>query len=843
MLSRLRNRSLRQLGETLPIALLTTAALLLAIAAAARDPGGQVHEAIMLKLRAVDVIHASLQRDVLRARAGILPSYDPLVSAVVDMRRTTAKLAELLSRPQFSGDLALQEHVRQLQQGIGIDEKLVEEFKTRNALLQNSLGVFGQTLSSLYERGDHVTRAVLARAGDLGNLMMRFSTRPDDELRDLIRGRLGQLPNYRAARQVSQEFDTVIVHAKMILAILPKVDAKIAAIQSSTTPLHVEQLQSEYLNVAADAAYRASVSRVVLGLTAIFLCVYVCFLVYRLHAQTMRLKRRLHYEQVIAGLKAQMLNQDRRNCAEFMNDALRTIASFFGADNCAFAVWNRDRSEFRDDHWLADKDHAKTVIAEWSRALLSRKDGVPPLLFWNNFDRLNPFRDGDLTEPPAAVTSHLYVGAALSEHEMATLQLIYSGWAPQIPPDELLLLQTTLQTMNEFIEMDRACKERAGLEQRLEHAQRLEAIGTLAGGMAHEFNNILGAILGYGEMAIQLMRKPSNPRHYVQEILKSGARAKHIVDQMLTFSRKRERIAKPFDVAHAIADIVPVLEVTVGSHVLIEAILPDTPTVVEGNPIEIQQLAMNLCRNASQASERGQKVAISVQPRQMPNKQVLSHGELAPGRYVSLSVKDEGRGIPEHILAHIFEPFFTTNAKTGGSGLGLAAVHGIISTLGGSIDVGSTMTAGTTFEVFIPASPRPARPINSFFDENAVKIGDGERVIIVEPDRTLRELYEEKVAALGYEAIGFENLGRLADSEEECDFAELIMISRNSFGGRAEAQKLANSPAKDRLLLLSDRDPERDPIVQQFKTKILKTPFSSASLASAIFHGLKHRAH
>lgn len=157
----------------------------------------------------------------------------------------------------------------------------------------------------------------------------------------------------------------------------------------------------------------------------------------------------------------------------------------------------------------------------------------------------------------------------------------------------------------------------------MENAQRLEAVGTLADGIAHEFNNVLGAILGYGEMAVQLLRKPTPTRHYVEEILKSGARAKHIVDQILTFSRKRERIVKPFDVA----DILPLLQVTLGNHVAIESSLSGGPAVVEGNPVEVHQLVMNLCKNASQASARGQTVKIDVHTVHVQRRKVLSHGE------------------------------------------------------------------------------------------------------------------------------------------------------------------------------------------------------------------------
>src|SRR5690606_22805746 len=126
---------------------------------------------------------------------------------------------------------------------------------------------------------------------------------------------------------------------------------------------------------------------------------------------------------------------------------------------------------------------------------------------------------------------------------------------------------------------------------------------------------------------------------------------------------------------------------------------------------------MNLCKNASQASSRGQVVKIDVAALRVPRRRILSHGEVPPGAYVRLTIADEGPGIASHILPHIFEPFFTTNSRSGGSGLGLSAVHGIVSSLGGGINVRSSQT-GTTFEILLPASNVTPLPIDSFFDES-----------------------------------------------------------------------------------------------------------------------------
>ncbi|MGR9249561.1 two-component system VirA-like sensor kinase [Rhizobium leguminosarum] len=834
-----RSLTLKSLVETLPIALLTLSAIVLAVVAAGRDPGRDVHEAVMTNLRAVDVNHASLQRDVLRARAGLLSSYDPLVSSIVNMRQTTTELKRLFSRPQFADDFRLHQLLGQLRDVINLDEKLVEEFKTRNALLQNSIGVFGQTLSELHDSRNEAVKMALTRTGDLGNLMMRFSTRPDDQLQEAILTRLKQLPEFDTAAPVLQGLGTVIIHARMILAILPKVDDKIAAIQASGTPLRAEELQSEYLDVAADATSRAAFSRILLGITAIILCIYICVLVYRLRAQTIRLKRRLHYEQVIAELKADMVESDCGSFAALMTDALSIISGLFAAQRCALAICDLERGEIKDNYCLGDDEEQRALLLELAQDLLRQK-GTPALRNLEGFERRVSAKSRCFIRSRGAATSCLIVGAGLSERDVAALVLSFDDLQPRMPGDEVRLLQATLQTLIEFVDANRSRQEKEGLEHRLEHAQRLEAIGTLAGGIAHEFNNVLGAIQGYGEMAVQLLRRPSTTRHYVQEILKSGARAKHIVDQILTFSRKRERTTKPFDVTDAVADILPLLRVTLGSHVIIESHLDQRPAVIEGNPVDVHQLAMNLCKNASQASSRGQRVIVSVEIIETTRKQFLTHGELGPGRHVCLVVSDEGPGIPDHVLPHIFEPFFTTNAKTGGSGLGLSAVHGIVSSLGGSIDVKSEIGAGSAFRLFLPASDLEPLPVKGFFDENAVPIGKGERVVIVVQDRMLLELYEEKVAALGYEPVGCAGIDCLIDQLEAGLCADIVLVDRQLLMRHADVSSLLDKVGSEKLLVLSDRalDPDSAPPV--LAARMLRTPFSSATLATAIFDVLRH---
>lgn len=827
-----RRLPMKRLGEVLPIAALIVFAAIVAIVGARKDLDRPTHEAIMMNLRAVDVNHAALQRDVLRARAGLLPSYDGLVNSVVNLRAAAGGLSELFENQQFSEEIKLHRLLDELNLAIDSDEVLVESFKTRNALLQNSIGVFGQTLTALHETEDLAVARVLARAGDLSNLMMRFASSHDDLLRNRIVAKLEQISHYDTRSPGLKGFGTLIVHAKMILAVLPRVDAKIAAIQASATPWRAGELQSEYLTIAADAAAFAQFSRVVLGVIAAILSIYICVLIHRLRQQTERLKRRLRFEQVIADMKADLVASGLEVFPDFLGKSLQTAARFFGARSGAFVIYDAERGEPKDSYQFDGDDILMQRLMMFAQELHETNQKAP-LQVLARRAACPAIRRCHLMNAHEAYTS-LLVGAKLSDHDVAALVLHFDANLPKLTSDEAQLLHSTVETLIEFVQADKGRQEKQGLERRLEHAQRLEAVGTLAGGIAHEFNNVLGAILGYGEMAIQLLRKPTPTRHYVEEILKSGARAKHIVDQILTFSRKRERIVKPFDVSDAIADILPLLQVTLGNHVVIKASLCPDAAVIEGNPVEVHQLAMNLCKNASQASSRGQVVKIEVTKLRVSRRRLLSHGEVSPGTYIQLTIADEGPGIASHILPHIFEPFFTTNASSGGSGLGLSAVHGIVSSLGGGINVRSSVATGTTFEILLPESNVVPLPIDSFFNEGAVPTGAGECIMIVENDKTLLELYEEKVAALGYEPLGCGSIECLRQLLETTEKPDMLIISRNSVTTSDDIAFVRRKFGPEKILLLCERDfgPQSG---LWSEARVLRTPFSSAALANAIF--------
>ncbi len=241
------------------------------------------------------------------------------------------------------------------------------------------------------------------------------------------------------------------------------------------------------------------------------------------------------------------------------------------------------------------------------------------------------------------------------------------------------------------------------LQEQLLHAQKMEAIGALAGGIAHDFNNILGAQIGYAELLKDELSGNPHAQMHLEGIYKASLRAKDLVSQILTFSRKTKSKLAPVQFAFIVREALQLLQPSVPPSVKITGEIEDKSGVVIGDAVQLHQLIMNLCTNAFQAlTENGGEVAVQLVRKTFSKKSVRKGVKIPAGDYVMLTVSDNGPGIPKEHLSQIFEPFFTTKPKGEGTGLGLALVHGIVNTHKGFITVSSKIGKGTVFEIFLP---------------------------------------------------------------------------------------------------------------------------------------------
>jgi PAS domain S-box-containing protein len=302
------------------------------------------------------------------------------------------------------------------------------------------------------------------------------------------------------------------------------------------------------------------------------------------------------------------------------------------------------------------------------------------------------------------------------------------------------------------------------LEGQLLQAKKLEAIGTLAGGIAHDFNNILAAILGYGEMAQKSAGEGTALRRHVDSVVSAGLRAKSLVARILAFSRSGIAERKPVHVQSVVTEALDLAAASLPKQVHLVRALVGGDAAVMGDATQIHQVVMNLCANGAQAMKSGGTLAVSLDVVDK-TRSIAATSALPGGRYVRLIVRDTGSGIPAKILERIFDPFFTTKDVGVGTGLGLSLVHGIVTDLGGGIEVDGRPGEGAVFTVYLPLASAAAAAAPA---DEALPEGSGETVLIVDDEEMLVRLGEEMVAGLGYEPVGFASSAAALESFRAC---------------------------------------------------------------------------
>ena len=305
--------------------------------------------------------------------------------------------------------------------------------------------------------------------------------------------------------------------------------------------------------------------------------------------------------------------------------------------------------------------------------------------------------------------------------------------------------------------------EQEKLEVQLRQSQRMEAIGTLAGGIAHDFNNILGAVMGYTEMALGRSPVDDHLQRYLQHIFKASERARDLVKQILTFSRKSDEKLLPLRVSPIIKEVLKLLRATLPSTIKISENIDSNPDTVLADPTQIHQILMNLCTNAAYAiPEKKGEIKISLASEQIESD--ISSG-LDSGMYLKLTVSDTGIGMDSSTLGRIFDPFFTTKKPGEGTGLGLSVVYGIVKSYGGTITVQSEAGKGSEFCVYLPLFTKAE---NNEEKPKEAAAGGKERILFVDDEEPLVELGENLLASLGYDVVGKKNSLEALDLFSSC---------------------------------------------------------------------------
>lgn len=284
-------------------------------------------------------------------------------------------------------------------------------------------------------------------------------------------------------------------------------------------------------------------------------------------------------------------------------------------------------------------------------------------------------------------------------------------------------------------------------ERQFRVSSRMESIGTLAGGIAHDFNNILTAIMGYTELALASVPKGSRTQRNLQEVLTAGHRAKHLILQILTFSRQAGQGKKPTPIHMVVRETLKLLRATIPSTIEIRQSLKTEATVL-ADPTHIHQVIINVCINAEYAMrETGGILKIALEDVEVTEDLARMISGLQVGPHVRLTVKDTGLGMTPEVLERMFDPFFTTKPFGEGSGMGMAVAHGIVTGHGGAIVVDSVVNKGTKVEVYLPIVPTPVW--EGVVEQGPLPIGK-ETILFVDDEETIVRLGKELLTQLGY---------------------------------------------------------------------------------------------
>ncbi len=337
------------------------------------------------------------------------------------------------------------------------------------------------------------------------------------------------------------------------------------------------------------------------------------------------------------------------------------------------------------------------------------------------------------------------------------------SWQTEIAPHggrpgrtyEVHAFQTAPWTMavmfTDVTERRRAEQERRRLEEQLRQSQKMEAVGRLAGGIAHDFNNLLMVIMGHGELLRRSLEANDPRQRKVQHVMGASERAAGLVRQLLAFSRKQVMDPQVLDLNALVSDTARMLRPLLGEDVRVVTGLAPSVGRVRVDPAQIEQVLMNLAVNARDAMPSGGTLTLET-----ADVSLAADGKAPPSRHVALSVRDTGHGMDEKTRAQVFEPFFTTKAGSGGTGLGLSTVYGIVQQSGGQIAVESAGGLGTCFRILLPRAEGPWESQPAGAVAGAPPAG-GETILVVEDEPSIRALACEMLEAHGYSTLRAES--------------------------------------------------------------------------------------
>ncbi|MDE4915220.1 two-component system VirA-like sensor kinase [Methylobacterium sp. 092160098-2] len=764
--------------------------------------------------RTVDALalaESRLQHDVLRARMGLLRNYDPIVTHLREMQ---AALAVIRAASGLDD-----REVRVLAEAVSREAQMVERFKTGNALVQNSIAYF----NSLSDRlSDPDTAPWLARS--VAALQVQMAELGHDASRKRLEefhAALDALTENSPTPDRAADINAIILHGRQLLDLLPQVEAVTRALPTFSIARALQNLLDAHSALRKRRQDRADGFRLALYAVALALLILVVRVCLLMRAGTAALRQTIAFQSVVAQAANRFLASQPGEISARISEILAKVGEGLGTDHGYVLMLDGTGSAYL---WNRSGLSSPRGWPAAHRALIPNIVAAPDdLVIVETSGRIGP---PDLLRSLAerGVTSWACARLRRGEHIVGLLCFERStSDLPMWLRHSRGLLRIVADSFGAALERQHVWIERRQTEATLRRAQRLEAIGIFASGVAHNINNVLNVMLGHAEIAADAL--PSDPQlaaRQIDQLVWAGGRACEITEQILDFGKRGSSTQRCSVVDAIVTETVSLIRSSAAHPAVIRLAGATDGAIVGGEPVQLQQLVHNLIRNAIQASSSQDAIDVRLDRFSLTQPHTLSHGVLRPGDHARIRVTDAGRGMDQDTIARIFEPFFTT--RPGGTGLGLATAFEFVQEQNGVFDVRSVLGAGSVFEVWLPVIP-------------ATRMGAtaGSTVLIIGRSRDAVREDEETLAALGYEPVG------LADPEaamailrsEPRRFDLLIVESQLSglsgFAFARRAALISNWPIVLSLPASEPTDPEDlsgIPIVD-----IARRPWRSNALA------------
>ncbi len=788
-------------------------------------------------LRTLDdfaLAEASLHRDVLLARAGLLQDYDPVNAAMAQINSAVARL-RLEALEEGLGAAP----VERLAAATRREEELTERFKTDNALLRNSLSYVGllSTNPDFVERNPLLAPSIGALAAAILQLTLDSSPPSRHAVQDRLVELAEQTPVEGSDERSAQAF---IAHARLLEHVVPTVDDTLKSLFAVPTRAPLEETRALFSDRHLAAEASAQRYRLLLYATSLLLVVALVDLGRRLRARAVALRKRAAFEHLIAENSTSLINCPPGETESRLMQALGELGKAMGVDRAYVAL---AETPVRVYAWAND---GAPFPSGWPEAALTLPEQLEEvglgIVAVRNVALLPP-GNPKKTLMTFGVQGWACVSLLTPGRPRGILgfDTFRPAWGVFFP---LPVVRLAGDAIGNAIERELFERDRAKLTGRLERALRMQMVGQLASGIAHNFNNIIGAILGYSEMAAAEVAAGAKAARHLAEIQRAAERGRDLIDSILTFGRRSDARTSLVSAPALLEETASLLRATLPPEV--ELVITNSPSdlTLLGEPAQLHQIILNLCKNAAQAMESGGQITVMADAQELTKPRSLSHGELRPGRYMRLVVTDNGPGFSDEVARRLFEPFFTT--RPAGTGLGLATVRKIVRDHEGAINVVSTPGQGSRFEAWLPATDGGERPAATVEETAPPRLGKGETVLIVDDERDRLLGHEETVAALGYEPVGFERSNdAIAAVRAEPARFDAILISQASVQAALDLARVLHALTPRKPILLATRsavDVGPDALVRAGIADLVRRPFASTELAAALSRSLRSAA-